>query len=80
VVHSVVHSFKSSDEKDGRLNVITVQYLMSCLPDVPRRIRSLNMEDVRTRLITDGVYFFLFNPQSVLGHSAIMLSVSTNNM
>jgi hypothetical protein len=36
---------------------MTIQYLMSCLPDVPRRIRSLNMEDVRTRLIIDGVYW-----------------------
>jgi hypothetical protein len=29
---------------------------MSCLPDVPRRIRSLNIEDVRTRLIIDGLF------------------------
>jgi hypothetical protein len=30
---------------------------MSCLPDVPRRIRSLNMENVRTSLIIYGVYW-----------------------
>jgi hypothetical protein len=37
--------------------VITIQYIMSCLPNVPRRIQSLNTEDVRTRFIIDGVYW-----------------------
>jgi hypothetical protein len=37
--------------------VIAIQYFMSCLHDVPRRIRSLNMEDVRSRLIIDGVFW-----------------------